>query len=240
MNLKEMKKLNIIMGVLVMVVYFLSSFFIIEYFTLVGDFKFILWFVFSFLIFMFLTYYEESFCKKGIKKFSSKLVDENVRRKLMNYFFKENFIRNKYSENDDIDFFENKEKNNMIFRSYVTDLRLDDTNKLDINLIDLFNKLIEEADDTKMFDKSDLWCRNFVFLITDKFDEKKFATLDKYTFIKPMKNRYFTSDDLGAFVIPVVLCTEDRCIYFTNPPRYPFFFEKRKLDVLKLFEVDSK
>lgn len=239
MNLKRMKILDIIVGVTLLFTFFLSSFLIFEYSTLADDFKFILWIVLFVLILVIVGYYEKFFCKNGIKKFDSSLVDKNIRKKLMNYFLKENFVRNKYND-DGIEVYENKQRSNMIFRSYVVDLKIVDANCLEPNLVGLFEKLIEETSITKKPDKSDLWCRNFVFLITDEYDEEKFNVLDKYTFIKPVKNRYFTSEDLGAFVIPIVLCTEEHCIYFTNPARYPFFFEKRKIDVLKLFEIDSK
>ena len=239
MNLKRMKILDIIVGVALLFIFFLSSFLIFEYSTLADDFKFILWIVLFILILVIVGYYEKFFCKNGIKKFDSSLVDKNIRKKLMNYFLKENFVRNKYN-NDDIDFYENKERSNMIFKSYVADLKIVDANCLEPKLVELFEKLIEEASVTKKPNKIDLWCRNFVFLITDKYDEEKFNVLDKYTFVGAYSWKGWYSNDLGSFVIPVVLCTEDHCIYFTNPARYPFFFEKRKIDVLKLFEIDAE
>lgn len=240
MNLRKMKILNIIVGVIVLCVFFLGSFLIIEYSTLPDDFKFILWFGFVFLILMFLTYYENSFCRKGIKRFDSSLVDKNIRKKLMNYFFKENFIRSKYNDLDNFDVYENKERSNMIFRSYVTDLKFDDENQLDSDLVELFNRLLDDSSVTRKEDGGDLWYRNYVFLITDKFDEDKFKLLDQYTFVKPLSYKRNESELLGSFVIPVVLCIDDHCIYFTNTSRSPIFFENRKLDVLKLFEIDSK
>lgn len=236
MNIKKMKRLNIIVGLIMIFVLFLGLFLIIEYSTLSDDLKFILLFSFCFLIILFLSLYEISFCRKGIKKFDSSLIDKNIKKRLMNYFLKENFIRDKY--NDDIVFYVNKERNNMIFRSYVADLKIDNKNEMDIKLIELFDKIIDEASVTKKDDKTDLYFRSFVFLITDKYDEEKFAFLDKYTFINAYSWKGWYSDDLGSFVIPIVLCTEDHCIYFTNPSRYPFFFEERKLDVLKLFEIE--
>lgn len=238
MNLKKMKRLNIIVGVIMICVFFLGTFLIIEYSTLPDDFKFILLFVFCFLIVIILTQYEQSFCKKGIKKFDSFLVDKNIRKKLMNYFLKENFIRYKY--NEDIDFYENKERGNMIFRSYVADLKIVDANCLEPNLVELFDKLIKEASVLKNSDGYFLSHRNFVFLITDKYDGEIFKILDSYTFVKQLKIRRTEMPNMGSFVIPVVLCTDDHCIYFTNPSNSSFFFEERKLDVLKLFEIDSK
>ena len=142
MNLRKMKILNIIVGVIVLCVFFLILFLIIEYSTLSDDLKFILLFSFCFLIILFLRLYEISFCRKGIKKFDSSLIDKNIRKRLMNYFLKENFIRGKY--NDDIGFYENKERSNMIFRSYVADLKIDNKNEMDIKLIELFDKIIDD------------------------------------------------------------------------------------------------
>ena len=98
MSLKKMKRLNIIVGLIMIFVFFLGLFLIIEYSTLSDDLKFILLFSFCFLIILFLSLYEISFCRKGIKKFDSSLIDKNIRKRLMNYFLKENFIRDKYNK----------------------------------------------------------------------------------------------------------------------------------------------
>lgn len=240
MKLKKMRIFYGIVGILSLTIWFLILFWICKYSNLNEMFNLLL-FIFSSLAMLFsFSDLEMLFCKKGIKKFDSKLVDKNIRKKLMNYFLKENFIRNKYNNDEGIDCYENKDRGNIIFRNFVADLKIDNKNEMDIKLIELFEKIIDEALVTKKDDKTNLWCRSFIFLITDKYDEEKFAFLDKYTFINAYSWKGLYSDVLGSFVIPVVLCTEDHCIYFTNPLRYPFFFEERKLDVLKLFEIDSK
>lgn len=240
MKLKNMRLFYGIVGILSLIIWFLILFWVCKYSNLNEMFNLLL-LIFSSLTMLFIfSNLEMLFCKKGIKKFESMLVDKNIRKKLVNYFLKENFVRKKYNNDDDIDFYENKERNNIFFRSFVTDLKLVDNSQLESNLVALFQKLIEESSILEDSDGYFLSHRNFVFLITDKYDEEIFKILDSYTFIKQLKIRHTEMPNMGSFVIPIVLCTEDHSIYFTNPSRYPFFFEERKLDVLKLFEIDSK
>ena len=198
----------------------------------------IIFIVVIFLLFSSLALIDKICCKFGKKIYYSDLIDKQVRKRLLDYFVKENFTCKKYGDNENIILYENREREGFKFRTFVIDLNFKKNGSLSSQLQHLFDDVMEDA--SKSLCDPDGYSRNFVFLITDELDEKMFKVLDDYTLLKPQSGNFVIEEFYGNFLMPVVLCIKDKCIYFPTVKCNAVFYEARKLDVLKLFEIDSK
>lgn len=237
MNLK--KAYNILLfWVIVFSILFLLILVFAE-FNVINDNVFsIVFIVIIFLLFSSLALIDKICCKLGKKIYYSDLIDKQVRKRLLDYFVKENFTCKKYGDNENIILYENREREGFKFRTFVIDLKFKKNGSLSSQLQYLFDDVMEDA--SKSLYDPDGYLRNFVFLITDELDEKKFKVLDDYTLLNPNSRSFAFEEFYGNFLIPVVLCIKDKCVYFPTAKCNAVFYEARKLDMLKLFEIDSK
>lgn len=237
MNLK--KAYNILLFWLIVFSVSLLLILVFAEYNVINDDVFTVVFIaFIFLLFSSLALIDKICCKFGKKIYYSDLIDDQVRKRLLDYFVKENFTCKKYGDNENIILYENREREGFKFRTFVTDLKLKKKGSLTSQLQHLFDDVMEDA--SKSLYYTDCYSRNFVFLITDELDEKKFKVLDDYTLLNPHSSSSAFEEFYGNFLIPVVLCIKDKCVYFPTAKCNAVFYEARKLDVLKLFEIDFK
>lgn len=238
MNLK--KAYNILLFWLIVFSVSLLLILVFAEYNVINDDVFTVVFIaFIFLLFSSLALIDKICCKFGKKLYYSDLIDEQVRKRLLDYFVKENFTCKKYGDYENIILYENREREGFKFRTFVTDLKFKKNGSLSSQLQHLFDDVMEDA--SKSLYDPDGYSRNFVFLITDELDVKKFKFLDDYTFSSPHSSRSFAFEEFyGNFLVPVVLCLKDKCVYFPTAKYNAVFYEARKLDVLKLFEIDFK
>lgn len=237
MNLK--KAYNILLfWLIVFSVLLLLTLVFAEYKVINDNVLSIIFIVVIFLLFSSLALIDKICCKFGKKIYFSDLIDEQVRKRLLDYFVKENFTCKKYGDNENIILYENREREGFKFRTFVIDLKFKKNGSLSSQLQHLFDDVMEDA--SKSLYDPDGYSRNFVFLITDELDEKMFKVLDDYTLLKPQSGNFVIEEFYGNFLMPVVLCIKDKCVYFPTAKCNAVFYETRKLDVLKLFEIDFK